>query len=679
MLQKKRFYCSFFICGLILRHLFLPGLSVWAQEPQDTVKTHLLKEVDVPGSSDPSAYRATSPLQVLKDGDWTKINALQVSDAVKFFSGVQLKDYGGVGGLKTVSIRNLGANYTNVTYDGIAMPDYQTGQTDLSRFPLDNVEMITFLIGESDRILQTAQVQALAGTLDILIRPFSPEDGKKNKLKASLKAGSFGLLNPSLIFGKTINPDFSANVSADYLRTDGNYPFRQTIGYADSYAVTKKRDNSDVETLKLEANLNGRFDNQGRLHLKAYYYDSRRGLPGPDIYYVTHSRGERLNDRNFFAQIRYTQPVGEKLDFLVSARFNRTFTDYTNPELAGRMAESIYHQAGYYLNATFRYRFSERFSVSWANDGDYGRFNSNQANNVSPSRLSWWSVWAAKYETAAFNLTAKLLNTKINNRTETGTATADYDCLSPYIGFSAALFRKIPVRLRGFYKNTFRMPTFGDLYYSTVTNTNLKPEKARQYNLGLTWTTAAGKWFPFISLSGDVYRYRINDKIVAIPTANMFIWSVRNYSKVTIRGADLSLNMRIQTGPKFRWRLNGAYTFQNALNKTETQPAAYNKRLPYTTRHSASGYIGLETPWIDFNYNLLYSGKRYDSESNSPETQMKPFAEHGFSLQKTAAWKNTRFTFTAECLNLFDVQYQVVRSYPLPGRSFRLGIKIETK
>jgi outer membrane receptor protein involved in Fe transport len=317
-------------------------------------------------------------------------------------------------------------------------------------------------------------------------------------------------------------------------------------------------------------------------------------------------------------------------------------------------------------------------SFSWANDGDYGQFSSNQINNVSPSRISWWSAWAAKYETQSLNVTAKLLNTRIDNRAKTGTVSVDYNHLSPYIGFSIHPFRKIPVRVRGFYKNTFRMPTFGDLYYSTVTNVNLKPEKAHQYDLGLTWTAAYGKLFPYIALSSDLYWYRINDKIVAIPTANMFIWRIRNYGKVTTQGLDLNLTAHIQMSPRFLWQFNGVYTYQNALNKTDAQAVTYNKRLPYTTRHSASGYIGLKTPWIEFYYNLLYCGKRYASESNLPESQMKPFAEQGFSIQKIQSWKNARFTFFAECLNLFDTQYEVVHSYPMPGRSFRLGVRIET-
>ena len=52
--------------------------------------------------------------------------------ALKRFAGVQVKDYGGVGGMKTVNIRGLGAGHTGVTYDGVQVGDCQSGQVDLS-------------------------------------------------------------------------------------------------------------------------------------------------------------------------------------------------------------------------------------------------------------------------------------------------------------------------------------------------------------------------------------------------------------------------------------------------------------------------------------------------------------------------------------------------------------------
>ena len=77
-----------------------------------------------------------------------------MGDALKRFAGVQVKDYGGVGGMKTVNIRGLGAAHTGVIYDGVQVGDCQSGQVDLSRFTLDNISLISLQIGQDDNIIR---------------------------------------------------------------------------------------------------------------------------------------------------------------------------------------------------------------------------------------------------------------------------------------------------------------------------------------------------------------------------------------------------------------------------------------------------------------------------------------------------------------------------------------------
>jgi len=135
------------------------------------------------------------------------------------------------------------------------------------------------------------------------------------------------------------------------------------------------------------------------------------------------------------------------------------------------------------------------------------------------------------------------------------------------------------------------------------------------------------------------------------------------------------LNMQFRRDSKFACRLSGAYTWQQVLDKTDKDSQMYNRQLPYTPHHTASGTIQMETPWVDLNYTLLYCGKRYYERVNRPEYQMKSYADQSISLQKKIRWKSCQWLLTAECLNFLDESYEVVRSYPMPGRSFRVGVK----
>ena len=52
--------------------------------------------------------------QRLEGATLKRLNMLSVADALRFFSGVQIKDYGGIGGLKTINIRSMGSEHVGV-------------------------------------------------------------------------------------------------------------------------------------------------------------------------------------------------------------------------------------------------------------------------------------------------------------------------------------------------------------------------------------------------------------------------------------------------------------------------------------------------------------------------------------------------------------------------------------
>ena len=83
------------------------------------------------------------PVQTLAGEELRRLSSNSVADALRYFSGVQVKDYGGVGGIKTVNIRSMGTNHTGVVYDGVALGNAQNGQIDLGQFSLDNMEALS--------------------------------------------------------------------------------------------------------------------------------------------------------------------------------------------------------------------------------------------------------------------------------------------------------------------------------------------------------------------------------------------------------------------------------------------------------------------------------------------------------------------------------------------------------
>lgn len=91
--------------------------------------------------------------------------------------------------------------------------------------------------------------------------------------------------------------------------------------------------------------------------------------------------------------------------------------------------------------------------------------------------------------------------------------------------------------MRSFYKRTFALPTFNDLYYNLIGNTNLKPEQAHLFNAGVSYNFKHKNWYT--EFSADGFYNLIEDKIIAIPTKDLFNWSMQNIGKVNVIGYDL--------------------------------------------------------------------------------------------------------------------------------------------
>ena len=603
------------------------------------------------------------------------------SDAVKYFSGVTVKDYGGIGGLKTISVRSLGGNHTAVSYDGITLTDNQTGQIDLGRFSLDNVDMISLNSGQSDNIFQPARLFASASVLNI--RTLSPvfTDNKRINGKVSMKAGSFGLVNPTIWLAGKLSRKVSATFSGEWLSADGKYPYTLHYGQSAKDSTSKEtRQNTDVRNIRIEGALYGNFTEKENGYIKGYYYQSERGLPGPTILYNNESSSkQRIWDNTFFTQAHYEKEFSRFWLFQSNAKLNSGYTHYLDPGYLGTEGkmENVYKQTEYYGSSSVLYRALDNLSFSATTDGAWTTLTSDATDFAFPTRLSWLSAVAAKYVTNRVLATVSVLSTDVYESVKNGNAASDYHKLSPYISVSVKPFEGTDLRIRVFYKNIFRLPSFNDLYYANVGNKDLKPEKTNQVNLGLTYNFSINNWLPLLSLTVDGYHNDVTDKIVAYPNKDTFSWTILNYGKVVIDGLDMTAETTLQPWKKVGILLGTNYTYQRALNVTSRTDGNYDNQLPYTPRVSGSGKAGIVTPWIDISYSLLWSGHRYAVNQNYIENRLPAYYDHSLSVSRSFQCKTGLIHLNLEVLNLMDTNYEIVKWFPMPGRSFRATISLK--
>ena len=108
--------------------------------------------------------------QRLDGAQLQSLNSQSVADALRYFSGIQVKDFGGIGGIKTINIRSMGTHHVGVFYDGIQLGNAQNGQIDLGRYSLDNIEEINLYNGQKSNIFQGAKDFGSSGTIYIRTR-----------------------------------------------------------------------------------------------------------------------------------------------------------------------------------------------------------------------------------------------------------------------------------------------------------------------------------------------------------------------------------------------------------------------------------------------------------------------------------------------------------------------------
>ena len=664
-------------------NLFL-STSLFAQQQRvDTARTYYIPEITVSDIYQTREIRSTAPLQIFSKDALKNLNALQVSDAVKHFAGVTVKDYGGIGGLKTISIRSLGAQHTAVGYDGITLTDCQTGQIDLGRFSLDNVDQLSLSNGQSDNIFQPARFFASAGILNIQTLTPRFEDGKHTNISASFKTGSWGLVNPSLLLEQRISRKWTVSANGEWMSSDGHYPYTLYYGNEEGdLSSREKRKNTDVQTFRAEAGLYGNFSDKEQWRLKAYYFQSSRGLPNATTFYYTHS-SQRLWDKNTFIQSQYKKEFNRQWVFQTSAKWNWSYQRYLDPDYKGSTGEieNSYYQQEYYLSGSVLYRLLNNLSFSLSSDGSINTMNANLNDFAHPTRYSWLTAFAGKYVNNWLTLSASALATVIYEQADKGGSAGNHRKLSPYVSASFKPFDKEEFRIRIFYKDIFRLPSFNDLYYGETGNNKLKPENARQYNIGLTYSKDVCPFLPYLSATVDAYYNKITDKIIAYTTKNLAVWSMRNLGSVEIKGIDVTGNVSLQPCEKLRINFSGNYTYQRALDVTNSDPASeegrtYKHQIAYTPRVSGSGQVGIETSWVNLSYSFLFSGKRYAVGQNIAANRLDSYSDHSISASRDFRIKKVTTSLSVEMLNIMNKNYEIVKSFPMPGRSVRATFSV---
>ncbi|MGP1553402.1 MAG: TonB-dependent receptor [Prevotella intermedia] len=673
---------------LPLTLLLALAVSAKAQtSQQDSI--HTIKEVVITARL---TQQEIVPSQSLKGAELQRLNSQSVADALRYFSGIQLKDYGGVGGIKTVDIRSMGTHHLGIFYDGIELGNAQNGQIDLGQFSLDNIEEISLYNGQKSAIFQPASDFGNAGSVYIRTRKPRFFNGKNYNLKLKAKYGSSDLVRLSALWEQHILPTVSTSLNAEHLTSSGKYKFnyrRVTPNGEVAYDTTAIRQNGDIRADRIDFNVNGILE-RGYWNTKVYFYNSQRGIPGAIVNNVWR-RGERQGDLNFFVQNRFQKDISDRFSTQWLAKYAFYRTHYVNKDTTQLPADNRFWQQEFYLSTANAYEILPNWSASVSYDFRWNKLNADTYRFVFPTRysnlISFATAFEARFLRVQGSVLASFIHDKLHPKTRLMDGMKTRDNITK---FTPALFIDFPLvdkyadgattkfSVRTFAKRSFRMPTFNDLYYTDLGNSNLKPESATQYDLGMVFHKQYNQGFVRnLYFQADGYYNTIHDKIIAYPKGQQFRWTMLNLGRVHITGVDAMGSIALQPLSDFLITARLQYTYQDARDVTDASDTFFKHQIPYIPYNSGSAIVNLAYRNWTLNYSFIYSGKRYNQQENIPNNYMQPWYTSDVSLQYDFKIFGTKCRTMLEINNILDQKYDVILNYPMPGINCVVGLQVE--
>ena len=540
------------------------------------------------------------------------------------FPGLGISDYGGLAGLKGVSLRGLGTPHTDIYLDGVRVSNFQSGQNDLGMLPIE--------------VLGNAVVDYAQNSVSF--RTAKPVFGDRNFAgRVGLQAGSFGTWMPSARFDVKLSERVSLSAHGAGVITKGDFP------YGDNGA---RRTGNDLKQIRTGIDLFGVLDG-GEWQAKAYYNGSDRGTPGS----LSWPSDDRQQDKNVVLQGFLRKAFSDLYTLNLSAKgaFDKIYYQ-------SAWGDSDYNFKDFQLNSSHTFRLNDWWGVSLAADLEHGALKSPGLYDASRTaiisalataiRLERFSADLALQYNGTFDKGAKGLNS-----------------LSPSLDLRVTLFEGFDVVAFG--RRAFRAPTFNELYYPGYGNPDLKPEDAWLTDIGIDWNTALGNAWS-LGLKADYFYNYLQNKIISAPSkADPYVWLPYNVGIVQANGVDAALTLRYDDG-NVAGGFSARYAHQCALDKTPDS-YTYDQQIPYIARNTV--VLAGDVKYAGWRFDALFNwrGGRFDSTGEMPDWNTLDL-----SLCKDFTLGNVGvLSLNVSVKDLLDCRYELVRDYPMPGRAFLGG------
>jgi len=640
--MKNYFSLIVFIC-VVAVHLTVPAISLYAQQ-RDSSKANRLDSVTV------TAFKKNGPAELKRFSPGTnvisysgeavkKMQSASLADFIKAENAAYIKEYGR-GMNAFLSIRGTSSSHTTIDWNGQNMSLPTMGQADLSHIPLYFFDAMDIHIGGGSALYGDGSI---GGTVKLKTgaKWISGHSGD-----LSLSLGSFG----SLFTGATYRYSGAAVESRSsvlFNRALNNYTFENNTKPG---RPRERLNNSAISNWGAIQEIHLKAGKLGTLSASLMYLDFDREIQ-PSV--SLNDRPEAHNsiyDNNLKLSASLEGGT-ESLSWRISSSYA-----YDNE----RYKEDTISANRVMINTDIEYRKSV-FSFRGGLNGEYIKPQvKSYIPDIEESRAGGYII--AKAEGSG------LLSASIGARylySSSGTL--------PIMPLVNARF-KIPVGgghslyIRGSWSGNAKIPSLNDRYWGGD-NIYLKSEKSRSAEAGVNWGWYSGEWSASMFLTG--YRSVVKDWIRWLPAGE--VWRPRNIPEVLSRGVEAGGEITYSVAFA-KATLRGSYAFTDIKTVIPlwADDPAKDEQLAYQPKHSWRLNATAEAGKFTFNISLNNTGKRttLDIFDILPSYTL---TDAGISYKGMI--KHNEFVVWGVLKNIFNVSYQNVKFYAMPGFNWLINFQ----
>jgi vitamin B12 transporter len=569
-----------------------------------------------------------------------------LADILSENSMIFIKSYG-MGGVATPSFRGTGASHTLLTWNNINISNPMLGQSDLSLIPSGLADDIQIYFGGAS---MSENSGGIGGTINLESKPVWK---KETSLTISPEIGSFDQYS-GLLKLKSGNDHFQS-VTKAFLQASEN-DFRFLNSEATAEPVWETRANNQIRQQGFIQELYYRKENN-ILSARLWYQSVNRNLPSSMLIQQQNS-DEKQFDESLRTMLNYEKSEGKNNFYITGAWiFNRL--NYSN-RLASidsrNISETFTIKTGIenQIASNTKLRVYLNQEVSYVKSSNY---NKNSTRNTTTLTASAESNLSDRFGTMF------LIREIFDNKS----------FLLP--DFSAALqLRLISERdyfIKANISRNSKIPTMNDLFWVPGGNPDLKNEYAFIYEVSYEMEQKILSGFT-VNYDISLFRNSIKDMILWHPGESWY-WTADNIQSVNSNGIETSVRLLYKIS-HFTSVLNAGYTFTKAINAApnDISDISAGKQLMYIPENQANASFNISSRSLYFVWSSNLTGRRYITVDNSK--YLPAFFLNNIITGVKVNLKGNLIDASVNINNVFNINYQTIAHFPLPGRSYEFKI-----